>query len=321
MHARQVEQALAAASRRGRHPSGWSAGPAALVAYADLMVGRPAAAAAAADEALGTWDLPPPEAAYMLHAVHGAALADQGHRSAGLAEMRAARTEFGDTPAASSTLAALAVLEHRVALVSGNGGAAAEVMGWLVPRADTTGETLMLKACVEAAAGRHEAARSIAARVHEAGMPILLPYTVVEAYLVEAEAALQADDPDSGRAALEAALEKAEAIGVARPFALAGPCTQELLTDQLRLRSTGTFATQVAAARAAVASDVAVPLSEREMAVLALLPSLLSAREIAAEFTVSVNTVKSHIRSIYAKLGVSTRREAVLAAQDRGLVP
>ena len=57
------------------------------------------------------------------------------------------------------------------------------------------------------------------------------------------------------------------------------------------------------------------------MAVLALLPSLLSAREIAAEFTVSVNTVKSHIRSIYAKLGVSTRREAVLHAQERGLVP
>jgi LuxR family maltose regulon positive regulatory protein len=77
----------------------------------------------------------------------------------------------------------------------------------------------------------------------------------------------------------------------------------------------------VATARAAIASDVAVPLSDREMAVLALLPSLLSAREIATEFTVSVNTVKSHIRSIYAKLGVSTRRDAVLHAKERGLVP
>jgi LuxR family maltose regulon positive regulatory protein len=94
-----------------------------------------------------------------------------------------------------------------------------------------------------------------------------------------------------------------------------------LLTGRLGRAPQGTFAAQVAAARAAVASDVAVPLSEREMAVLALLPSLLSAREIAAEFTVSVNTVKSHIRSIYAKLGVSTRREAVLRAQDRGLIP
>jgi LuxR family maltose regulon positive regulatory protein len=316
-----AERAVAAAARRGRHPSGWSAGPAALVAYADLLAGRPAAAAATADEAFGTWDLLPPEAAYTLHAVHGAALADQGRRSAGLAEMRAARTEFGDARSAPSTLAALAVLEHRVALVSGNGGAAADVMGWLGPRVGTTGETLMLKAWTEAAAGRHEAAGIIAARVHEADMPILLPYTVVEAHLVAAEAALQADDPESGRAALEAAFVRAEAIGVARPFALVGPCTHELLNSRLGLDGKGAFAAQVAAARAAVASDVAVPLSEREMAVLALLPSLLSAREIATEFTVSVNTVKSHIRSIYAKLGVSTRREAVLLAQDRGLVP
>ena len=68
----------------------------------------------------------------------------------------------------------------------------------------------------------------------------------------------------------------------------------------------------MAAARAAVRADAAALLSERELAVLALLPSLLNAREIADEFTVSVNTVKSHIRSIYAKLGVSSRREAVL---------
>ena len=66
---------------------------------------------------------------------------------------------------------------------------------------------------------------------------------------------------------------------------------------------------------------VSPTLSDREMAVLELLPTLLTAREIAAEFTVSVNTVKSHIRSIYAKLGVSSRRDAVLRAQDRGLLP
>jgi LuxR family maltose regulon positive regulatory protein len=316
-----AEQALAAATRRGRHPSGWSAGPAALAAYADLLAGRPAAAATTADEALGTWDLLPPEAAYMLHAVHGAALADQRKPSAGLAEMRAARTEFGDTPAAPSSLAALALLEHRVALMSGNGSAAADVMSWLGSRVGTTGETLLLKAWAEAAAARHEAARIIAGRVLEADLPILLPYTVVEALLVQAEAALVADEPESGRAALDAAFEKAEAIGVARPFALSGPCTRQLLTSRLGQDGKGTFAAQAAAALSAVASDVAVPLSEREMAVLALLPSLLSAREIASEFTVSVNTVKSHIRSIYAKLGVSTRREAVLHAQDRGLVP
>ena len=61
-------------------------------------------------------------------------------------------------------------------------------------------------------------------------------------------------------------------------------------------------------------------LSDREFTVLGMLPSLLSLDEIAVDLTVSVNTVKSHVRSIYTKLGVSSRRLAVLAAHDRGLL-
>jgi LuxR family transcriptional regulator, maltose regulon positive regulatory protein len=132
---------------------------------------------------------------------------------------------------------------------------------------------------------------------------------------------LKAGDQAAGRAALEVSLAKAEPLGVVRPFTLAGPCTQELLSVRAAANGRGPFAARVTAARAAVVSDPAVLLSERELTILALLPSMLNAREIAAEFTVSVNTVKSHIRSIYAKLGVSTRREAVLRAHDRGLVP
>ena len=316
-----AEQAVAAAARRGRHPSAWSAGPMGMLAYADLMRGDPAAAAARSEEALGTWDPLPPESAYTLHAVHGAALADQGQRPAGLAEMRSARAEAADTQAPPPMLAALAVLEHRVALLSGNLDAAADVAGWLDARIGETGETLLLRAWSEAAAGRHEAARTTIAPVHAPDVPILLPHTVVEAHLLDAEAALQTDDRVAGRAALEAALAAAEAVGVVRPFALAGPCTQELLNARATGNRRRQFAAQVAGARAAVVADPAVPLSERELAVLELLPSLLNAREIADEFTVSVNTVKSHIRSIYAKLGVSSRREAVAVAHDRGLLP
>jgi LuxR family maltose regulon positive regulatory protein len=64
----------------------------------------------------------------------------------------------------------------------------------------------------------------------------------------------------------------------------------------------------------------ATALSERELAVLTMLPSLLPLVDIAADLTVSVNTVKSHVRAIYAKLGVSSRRAAVLAAHENGLL-
>jgi LuxR family maltose regulon positive regulatory protein len=64
-----------------------------------------------------------------------------------------------------------------------------------------------------------------------------------------------------------------------------------------------------AARRAAVTGPE--ELSERELTVLRHLASNLSEREIAAELYLSFNTVHSHVKSIYRKLGVSSRAEAV----------
>ncbi|HEU0247529.1 MAG TPA: LuxR C-terminal-related transcriptional regulator [Gaiellaceae bacterium] len=61
-------------------------------------------------------------------------------------------------------------------------------------------------------------------------------------------------------------------------------------------------------------------LSERELTVLRLLASRLSQREIAAELFISFNTVKSHTRSIFRKLGVDSRAEAVDRAREHGLL-
>jgi LuxR family transcriptional regulator, maltose regulon positive regulatory protein len=61
-------------------------------------------------------------------------------------------------------------------------------------------------------------------------------------------------------------------------------------------------------------------LSERERAVLRLLATELSLREIGAELYVSLNTVKTHVRNIYAKLRVSSRAEAIDRARELGLV-
>ena len=61
-------------------------------------------------------------------------------------------------------------------------------------------------------------------------------------------------------------------------------------------------------------------LTRKEMEVLAELGRHSSNREIAAAMHVSSATVKTHLSNIYAKLGVSGRREAVLAAVERGLL-
>jgi LuxR family maltose regulon positive regulatory protein len=61
-------------------------------------------------------------------------------------------------------------------------------------------------------------------------------------------------------------------------------------------------------------------LSERELGVLRLLASELSQREIASQLYVSFNTVKAHTRSIFRKLGVSTRADAVARARELGLL-
>jgi LuxR family maltose regulon positive regulatory protein len=61
-------------------------------------------------------------------------------------------------------------------------------------------------------------------------------------------------------------------------------------------------------------------ISERELAVLRLLATELSQREIGAELYVSLNTVKSHTRSVFRKLGVARRADAVAQARALGLI-
>jgi LuxR family maltose regulon positive regulatory protein len=69
------------------------------------------------------------------------------------------------------------------------------------------------------------------------------------------------------------------------------------------------------------ARSVAVDeLTPREQAVLLLLPSGLSTREIGSELGVSRDTVKTHTKGIYRKLGASSRRDAVARARELGLL-
>jgi ATP/maltotriose-dependent transcriptional regulator MalT len=74
------------------------------------------------------------------------------------------------------------------------------------------------------------------------------------------------------------------------------------------------------AERPAAVGELVEELSDRELSVLRYLPSRLSQREIAGELYVSLNTVKTHCRSIYRKLAVDGRKPAVQAARDLGLL-
>ena len=65
---------------------------------------------------------------------------------------------------------------------------------------------------------------------------------------------------------------------------------------------------------------LAEPLSQRESAVLRFLPTMMSNQEIAGELFVSVNTVKTHLKAIYRKLGVDDRRGAVRRARELSLL-
>jgi LuxR family maltose regulon positive regulatory protein len=287
----------------------------ALLAWSDLLRGDPHRAAG---RCAGLLDLPDrlaPADRGALGAVHGAAVGDLGRRGAGLAEARAARVALGDASLPAPVAGALALLEHRAALLLGNLRVAAEVAAWLAERVGDTPEGVLMRAWTDAATGRWETARAAVAPLRRS---VRCPATVlVEAALLDAEAALRADDAARGRAALDAALAAGRDRDLVRPFALAGARTRALLLEP---SSPSGHAQRVAAACAAVTAEPAPPLSERELVILALLPTLLDAPTMAEELVVSVNTVKTQIRSIYAKLGVTSRRGAVTAAQERGLL-
>ncbi len=86
----------------------------------------------------------------------------------------------------------------------------------------------------------------------------------------------------------------------------------------------GTYLTRVESrhgvAAAPAPTGLVEELTEREMAVLRYFPSALSQRDIANELYVSLNTVKTHAKAVYRKLGVGDRKAAVQAARDLGLL-
>jgi LuxR family transcriptional regulator, maltose regulon positive regulatory protein len=322
------KEALAVASRHGWQGSTCSAAATTMLAHAALLRAEAPEAERLAAEGLAHRPVMlTPSLRFALQVVHGAAAFDLGHRAAGLAELQRARSEFGDRPAGAEQAASAAVLEFRAALQLGHSTAARTVYGWLAERTGNAAELLVMRAWAESAGrrtesapGRDDRARALIRPVLDGSTPALLPYTLVDAWLLETTLAIAATERPTARRALQSALAVAEPIDALRPFAQTGHSVRELLVHQLGSFGEAEGFAQRALAAGAGGEDHPTILSERELTVLGLLPSLLSLDEIATDLTVSVNTVKSHVRSIYTKLGVSSRRMAVLSAHESGLL-
>jgi LuxR family maltose regulon positive regulatory protein len=133
-------------------------------------------------------------------------------------------------------------------------------------------------------------------------------------------------DHDVALASLARALSLAEPEGYVRTFIDEGAPMQTLLRAASKRGIEGAYAERLlraggaARAQPATTGGLVEPLSDRERDVLRMLGSELTGPEIARELVVSLNTVRTHTKNIYAKLGVTSRRAAVRRAGELGLL-
>ncbi|WP_247197684.1 LuxR C-terminal-related transcriptional regulator [Streptomyces sp. GESEQ-35] len=252
------------------------------------------------------------------------------------------------------TEAGRAIATARLLLARGHPQAALEAMepdvlaDVLSPWAE--GQTALVSSAVHLAEGRPEAAARIlealpddqvactvgAARAQlAAGKPDLAvalldgahpegrtgPALTVRALLVRAQAADMAGDSATTRRLVGQALIEARRERLRRPFLEAGPWLRPLLgAEPLQGLGAGWLTPGPPLPREQATAPVVEELSGRERDVLQRLAQMMSTEDIAADLYVSVNTVKTHLKSVYRKLAVNRRNDAVRRARELGLL-
>jgi LuxR family transcriptional regulator, maltose regulon positive regulatory protein len=313
---------------------GWADEPVAGVAYLALGVamvtqGRIEEAERALDRAERTVRTEvEPAAGVRLHAGRGMLEFVSGRHDAALSAFRAAE-RLAKSLVTPHTLAPR-LRSHLLQTLVRTGGtrrveqALADMDG---PERER-GEIRIAEASLRLAQDDPRAATAVLAPVIDGSAPLQNAHLwEVQASLLQAIACDALGDAGAARRALERALDLAEPEGLLFPF-LFDPAPD--LLDRQRRHGTAhagliaeilnVLAGSKPGSQPAGPPRLREPLSHAEARVLRYLPTKLSAPEIADELYLSVNTVKTHMRHLYDKLGVHRRHEAVEQARVLGLL-
>jgi LuxR family maltose regulon positive regulatory protein len=191
-------------------------------------------------------------------------------------------------------------------------------------------ELILARARLLLAHGQGEAAAESLATAYSMARQAGWEYVAVQSAALWSVAA---PTPQQARALLAEVLALAEPEGYVRTFVDAGGPMTALLREAATRGVSVEYAGKLlvafnSSAEGAVvtrphagASTLIEALSDRETEVLHLLADGLTYQEIAQALYLSVNTVKTHVRNIYGKLGVTRRRAATAKARELGLLP
>jgi LuxR family maltose regulon positive regulatory protein len=224
-------------------------------------------------------------------------------------------------------------LDRRMVLLEANACAADGAIQAAVAAAEGAAPRTHLDAAVALAqtwlaAGNPQAARR-ALGAPGGGAAEAPDYDRVESWLVEARLSYRADDRERGQRSFEHALRLGSAEQLRLPFIMQRAWIRPVLRQDPRLaRAYQSLlkpamigpSQMLAALPGGTPPLIVEQLSQREREVIQHVSDMMSTAEIAAEMYISVNTVKTHLKSIYRKLSAGHRREAVRRARQLHLV-
>ncbi|MHC1558942.1 LuxR C-terminal-related transcriptional regulator [Actinomycetospora sp. C-140] len=318
---RSASAVVERATRHGWPDSPWTIAALAILGTAELHRGRPARAREHAIRALHGDPARFPSLHALVTTVLGAAEFDLGDALGGWRRIRHTRMT-GDPGALDDHQVADAALhEQEAAFALGRAAEAHEAVRAVAHRLAGTPDLAFLEARAAWVTARDPGARRLLAPALDGERAPLVLTVLVEAPLLDAEIALARGERATARRRVRAALERADRCGVVRPLYHLTPAVRLFLAEHAgSFGRADALVGDMLALPAGTAHPEPAVLTDREHAVLEMLPTQRSTSEIADDLAVSVNTVKTHIRAIYAKLQVDNRRHAVTQARRRGLL-